>query len=145
MTRTVLVAVGLAAITFAAGSAEAKPTPVKVKKVTCEYVVNGAVMPLKGNRYEGGKVRCRAQLAVPATFEEPSLAIQLSLHQPGEQGGPPVTAKASVTAQVWPGFKHAVEAEVALPDNLNGCMPFQLEMAVGSIAKKVTAQATCPD
>jgi len=136
-------AVAVAAIGQA--TAGAKPAPVKVRKVVCEYVVSGAILPLKGNSYEGGKVRCRAQLKMATTSEDSSLPVQIALSQAGKDGAAPVKAIAKVDANVWPGFKHWVEAEVALPEKLDGCSSFQVELTVGAITRKIEANAECGD
>ena len=122
-------------------SAGAKET-IRLGKLTCVLLRDGFVYPLSENDRidQPAKIRCTVGIAFTADTPQ-RLPLTMTLEQASESaGGKPVRATATVDLQLSSGN---AEIEVALPDELNGCMPYSVSVSLGRMTKKKTFHPDC--
>ena len=131
-----------AAVTALPARAAHAKGAIKLKKLTCAYVVDSLVLPLagEGNRYERGKLRCTASLVVSPRAENPATELTMTLRQDDR------SASGKTAASLWPGFKHAVEVEVPLDGGEFTCGNIEITVSLADgDARTAKAKADCPD
>jgi hypothetical protein len=135
--RLFAVVASLLPMTSYAPLAEAKE-PVRLGKLACVVVTGGWVRPLEG-RVDGGRIRCT--VGVSFTGADPlRLPLTLTLDQAADAGDArPVRVQSNLDLQLESG---SVELDLAIPEDLNGCMPFSLTM---QLAGQKRAKKVAPD
>lgn len=135
----IVVAALLLSVILPASVAQAKD-PVRLGKVSCVVVKDGWVYPLDGRVDGPGRFRCSVEVSF--TGKEPQrLPLTLTLDQPAEAAtGKPIHLQSKVDLQLESG---TAELDVAIPDDLNGCMPFSLTMQLGAQKKAKKLSPNC--
>lgn len=137
MKRSLGLAAGLLVV-LPATLAQAKE-PVRLGKLSCVVVSEGWVRPLDGRVDGPGRMRC--SLEVSFTGASPQrLPLTLTLDQVAESStDQPIHVQSKLDLQLESG---SAELDVAIPKELNGCMPFSLTMQLGAQKK---AKKVAPD
>ena len=135
----IVVAGLLLSVILPATVAQAKD-PVRLGKLTCVVLKDGWVYPLDGRVDGPGRFRCAVEVSF--TGKEPQrLPLTLTVDQPAEAAtGKPIHGQSKVDLQLETG---TVELDIAIPDDLNGCMPFSLTMQLGAQKKVKKLSPDC--
>jgi hypothetical protein len=114
--------------------------PVRLGKIACVVVSEGWVRPLDGRVDGPGHIRCSVEVFFKG--QEPQrLPLTLTLEQAAEPpGGKPIQVQAKMDLQLETG---SAELDVAIPNDLNGCMPFSLTMQLGAQKKTKKLAPDC--
>lgn len=115
---------------------------VRLGKLTCVLLHDGFVYPLSDNDRIDQPAKIRCTVGITFTGDTPQqLPLTMTLEQPSEAaGGKPVRSTATVNLQLSNGN---AEIEVALPDDLNGCMPYSVSVSLGHLTKKKSFHPEC--
>ena len=121
-----------------AGAKEA----IRLGKLTCVLLRDGFVYPLSDNDRIDQPAKIRCTVGIVFTADTPQrLPLTMTLEQASESaGGKPVRATTTVDLQLSSGN---AEIEVALPDELNGCMPYSVSVSLSRLTKKKTFHPDC--
>jgi hypothetical protein len=104
----------------------------------CVYINDHQVYPLKGARIEGGTLRCALRVTVPKDVE-PQIPARLALRQDGKE-----RAKMEVKVGLSRGTTE-LELQVEAPEDLNGCMDYELVTRVGDAETVQKFSPSCLD
>lgn len=135
----VFLAVGLAAPAWADGGPRAG-------SISCVHIQAGVVTRIGTSRVDTGSFRCSAGVTV-ARRGSTDLIAALRVLQAIDGGDRLAEPQGAVdrTFALWRGFKGGVELELAVPETLNGCMPYVLEVRFGGARTRVKARPACND